>query len=131
MNRDLLKEYADLTRELQDITRRRNEVGILLERERKVEKLAKAQAGEKALIDTLVRIAKSKPAGWEPEEWGEHAAKLGVTTWRLSELFSNLLLRVRNQFPEHDDILPRRVGPRTLERWSEWGKVLEKYKSAL
>ena len=131
MNRDLLKEYADLTVQMQEIARQRNEVGLLLERERKTEKLAKATADEKALLEALIEIANGPSTGWEPEQWGAHAEKLGVKTWRLYELFSNLLLRVRTQFPECDEVLPRRVGPRTLERWDTWKKFITKYKSAL
>ena len=54
-----------------------------------------------------------------------------MSAWRLEQLFSNLMIRVHRTMPEHKDVLPRRIGPRSLARWSEWEPLLKKYKSTL
>lgn len=123
--RDLLAEYADLTTQLMEITRRRNEIGELIEREQKDSAAAKAKAEEKEVVKALLAIGNARST------LQAEALKLGLPDWRLDQLLFNLLLRIHKTLPEYRAVVPRRVGPRTLAKFKEWEPAVKKYQSTL
>lgn len=125
MPRDLLAEYAALTRELVELTRRRNEVGEMIASAQKSSAAAKYASEEKETVKALQAIGSGRST------LQAEALRLGVPDWRLDQLLFNLLLRVRKAFPEYADVLPRRIGPRTLAKWKKWEPAIKKYQSTL
>lgn len=117
---EMVAKYAELTRQLMEVTRERNELGERIERERKTRDLVAAKVEEKRVAAALFALIKDP-------DLDKQAAALGVPRWRLDQLLWNLLLRARTEFPEDAALLPRRIGPRTLTRWKEWKPVVEKY----
>lgn len=120
MNRDLQQEYADLTRQLAEITRRRNELGELIAKQQSDAKLAAARVGEKRIIKAILAVVKDG-------DWAKQTAALDVTDWRLNQLFTNQMLKIRRAMPEHAEALPARIGPQTLARSKEWVPIVRKY----
>lgn len=124
MKPTLEQEYATLTEQLKEVTRRRNEVGETLVRQKAETARYANRQEDKVVLKALVELAKSG-------DWATQAAALGVADWRLTELFHNALRRVRAAYPEQRATIPTRVGPKTLATWSKWSKYVKAYIATL
>ena len=123
--RDLRAEYAELTRQLLEITAKRNALGEEIERELKAPEVKRAAAEEKAVVAALIAVCSGRSTPLAQAE------KMGIPTTRLDQLFFNLLTRINRQYPEYANVTPRRIGPRTIARWKEWEPAVRKYQSEL
>jgi len=124
VGRNLLQEYADLTRQLMEVTRKRTEVGKLLEREQTDARLAAKRAEDKRIAEAIISVA-------ETGSWDAAVQALGMPDWRLDMLFHNVLRHIRRRYPAHADVIPTKVSPRTMETWNEWGPFVRKYLKTL
>lgn len=124
VGRNLLQEYADLTRQLLEVTQRRNEVGRLLESERADSDASSKRAADKRLAEAIISVA-------ETGSWDAAVQALGVPDWRLDQLFHNVLRHIRRKYPAHADVIPTKVSARTMMTWAEWGPHVRKYLKSL
>lgn len=124
MTQSLQQEYIELTVQLQEITRRRNEVGELLQAQRREE--------TRTAYDISIRdITRGLIAVGENGDWQRARELLGVSDARLPELFHNVLRRVRTANPGKEREIPTRIGPRTLAEWQTWGQYVKRYLKTL
>ena len=124
VGRNLLQEYADLTRQLTEVTQKRNEIGQLLEREQNDTRLAAKRVDERRIVEALISVA-------ETGSWDAAVQALGVPDWRLDQMFHNVLRHIRRRYPAQADVIPSKIGPRTIMERDMWGPYVRKYLKAL
>lgn len=117
---NLQQEYLELTKQLQEVTRRRNEVGELLAAGKAKDTRSAVSVAEKNIFKALIAVG-------ERGDWDEAKALTGVSDARVTGLFHNALRRVRAANPEKRDEIPARIGVRTLANWPTWGPYVKRY----
>ena len=121
---NLQQEYLELTKQLQEVTRRRNEVGELLAAGKAEDTRSAVSVAEKNVFKALIAVG-------DRGDWDEAKALTGVSDARIAGLFHNALRRVRAANPTKRDKIPSRIGVRTLASWTDWAPYVKRYYKAI